>query len=120
MPIKPKSPCCHPGCTALTEQRYCARHDKKERNRHDQQRGTAASRGYGSKWQRYRKQYLQDHPLCISCECKGELTPANIVDHIIPHKGDQTLFWSPSNHQSLCKRCHDSKTAREDGGFRNK
>ena len=40
-----------------------------------------------------------------------------IVDHIIPHRGDLEMFWNQLNHQALCKRCHDSKTAREDGGF---
>lgn len=42
---------------------------------------------------------------------------ASVVDHIVPHKGDQKLFWRRSNWQSLCKRCHDVKTATEDGGF---
>jgi 5-methylcytosine-specific restriction protein A len=43
---------------------------------------------------------------------------ATVVDHIIPHQGDMTLFWdADSNWQSLCKTCHDRKTATEDGGF---
>jgi 5-methylcytosine-specific restriction protein A len=42
------------------------------------------------------------------------------VDHIVPHKGDMRLFWDPRNHQGLCERCHNSKTAREDGGFGHK
>jgi 5-methylcytosine-specific restriction protein A len=29
------------------------------------------------------------------------------------------LFWDKRNHQALCKRCHDEKTASEDGGFGN-
>jgi 5-methylcytosine-specific restriction protein A len=47
----------------------------------------------------------------------GDTTAANVVDHIKPHKGDQALFWCRDNWQSLCKRCHDYKTATEDGGF---
>ncbi|WP_456243258.1 HNH endonuclease [Thermacetogenium phaeum] len=35
----------------------------------------------------------------------------------MPHKGDRQLFWDESNWQALCKPCHDSKTAREDGGW---
>jgi 5-methylcytosine-specific restriction protein A len=46
--------------------------------------------------------------------------PAIVVDHIIPHKGNYKLFWDKSNWQSLCKSCHDKKTAREDGAFGNK
>lgn len=42
---------------------------------------------------------------------------ATVVDHNIPHKGNKVLFWDVSNWQSLCKACHDAKTAREDGGF---
>ena len=38
----------------------------------------------------------------------------------LPHQGDQALFWNASNWQALCKRCHDAKTAREDGGFGNR
>ena len=40
-----------------------------------------------------------------------------MVDHIEPHKRDQRLFWDTSNWQSMCKPCHDSKTATRDGGF---
>jgi 5-methylcytosine-specific restriction enzyme A len=40
-----------------------------------------------------------------------------VVDHITPHRGDERLFWDTANHQAMAKRCHDPKTAREDGGF---
>ena len=39
---------------------------------------------------------------------------ASIVDHIKPHKGDQRLFWGPSNHQSLCQPHHYSTKQREE------
>ena len=42
------------------------------------------------------------------CERRGVLTPATVVDHIIPHRGDMTLFWDSANWQPLCKSCHDS------------
>ncbi|MGI6721758.1 MAG: HNH endonuclease [Anaerovoracaceae bacterium] len=35
---------------------------------------------------------------------------------MVPHRGDQKLFWDRSNWQSLCKSCHDSKTMTEDRG----
>jgi 5-methylcytosine-specific restriction protein A len=47
----------------------------------------------------------------------GVVRAANVVDHIVPHKGDQALFWDKNNWQSLCKPHHDAKTAREDGGW---
>jgi 5-methylcytosine-specific restriction endonuclease McrA len=42
------------------------------------------------------------------CQAEGELTPASVVDHIKPHRGDQKLFWDSENWQSLCKLHHDS------------
>jgi 5-methylcytosine-specific restriction enzyme A len=44
--------------------------------------------------------------------------PAEVTDHILPHRGDATLMWAEWNLQTLSKRQHDTKTAREDGGFR--
>ena len=41
------------------------------------------------------------------------------VDHIVPHKGDQQLFWDQSNWQALCRRCNSIKCARLEGGFGN-
>lgn len=63
-----------------------------------------------AKWKRVRSQHLFDQPRCIMCLAANKQTPANEVDHIIPHCGDTDLFWDESNHQSLCKSCHSSKT----------
>ena len=61
-------------------------------------------------------QFLADHPLCVYCEQRGRLTPANVVDHVRPHRGDMALFWDVSNWQPLCKKCHDAAKAREERG----
>lgn len=82
-----------------------------------EQRPSAAKRGYGRKWQKARASFLNKYPLCKHCEAKGITEAATVVDHIIPHKGNQQLFWDIFNWQALCKRCHDRKTATEDGGF---
>jgi 5-methylcytosine-specific restriction endonuclease McrA len=71
-------------------------------------RKTSAQRGYGSRWQRYRDGFLRKNPLCEECTRIGRLTVASVVDHVKPHRGDQALFWDSSNHQALCKHCHDS------------
>jgi 5-methylcytosine-specific restriction protein A len=120
MPQRPLKPCRHPGCGELTREGYCNKHKQQSKKVADERRGNANSRGYNYKWQRYRAGFLQKHPLCAECEKQGRVTPATIVDHIIPHKGDTKLFWDKKNHQPLCKRCHDIKTAREDGGYGNK
>ena len=51
------------------------------------------------------------------CATKGCVQRASVVDHVIPHHGSSALFFDRANLQALCKRCHDRKTAREDGGF---
>lgn len=115
-----KRPCRYPGCPEIvSEGGYCEKHQRLYRQQQDRNRGSAAARGYDARWRQYRQIYLRDHPLCVRCLDEGRLTPAVVVDHIKPHKGDWTLFWEPANHQALCKRCHDVKTAREDGGFGN-
>ncbi len=120
MPVRPKHPCNYQGCNQLTNNRYCEYHTKQTRQQHDRYRGSAAQRGYDTRWQKYREQYLRDHPLCVKCLKLNKLIESTVVDHIIPHKGDMVLFWDTKNHQALCKRCHDIKTATEDGGFGNK
>lgn len=65
--------------------------------------------------------FLAEHPVCECEECKVADIPriANVVDHIIPHRGNMKLFWDTSNWQAMNKKCHDRKTAKENGGFGN-
>lgn len=74
---------------------------------------------YGRKWNEYSTAYLSDadHCFCVECAKAGVQTVATEVDHVIPHRGDQQLFWDHENHQPLCKPCHSRKTTTEDGGF---
>ncbi|WP_256846926.1 HNH endonuclease [Paenibacillus sp. Pae108] len=118
MPQKLKRACNQPGCPALTHDRYCPLHKKQKQQRYQQERGTAASRGYTYQWQKYRLRFLKKNPLCVHCENKGVLTPSEHVDHIIAVTGpNDPLFWKESNHQALCHSCHSRKTVLEDGGF---
>ena len=109
MPKKPKRPCKHPGCPRLTSGRYCELHAKL----HINDRASAFERGYNSRWQNVSKRFLANHPFCAECERNGKLIPATVVDHVNPHRGDEELFWSESNWQPLCKKCHDIKTREE-------
>lgn len=112
MPYRPKVPCRQPGCPELVEsgKLYCAKHLP----RHPEVTRPASKRGYGSRWQKSSKAYLQSHPLCVECVKLGRYTKATVVDHIVPHRGDQKLFWDQSNWQALCKSHHDRKTLTED------
>lgn len=85
-------------------------HEKIHRN----DRVTSTSRGYDSRWKRERKRFLKVHPLCEYCKKQGKFVKASVVDHVVPHRGDEQLFWDESNWQALCKNCHDSKTMTED------
>lgn len=112
MPYKPKVPCRHPGCAALVEpgSRYCAAH----KALHPEEQRRAEDRGYTQKWRKASRRYLQGHPLCVQCLKRGRYVRATVVDHIVPHRGDQVLFWDQDNWQALCKPCHDRKTGLED------
>jgi 5-methylcytosine-specific restriction protein A len=45
------------------------------------------------------------HPLCVCCLAHGVSASAVVLDHIVPHKGNQSLFWDPDNWQGLCEWC---------------
>lgn len=109
MPSRPKTPCRHPGCAALVPY-YCGKH----RSLHPEDTRSAGSRGYGTAWNKARKRYLETHPLCVECMKQGRYVKATDVDHIMPHRGDNVLFWDQSNWQSLCHRHHSIKTRNED------
>lgn len=87
---------------------------------------TSTQRGYGYKWQKARAAHLAIKPFCVyclrqagiddssdnvaiglACAARGLALPlANVVDHIVPHRGDKWLFWARTNWQSLCKFHH--------------
>lgn len=73
----------------------------------------ANERGYTYAWQQARLRFLKSHPLCVACEAAGVFTQATVVDHRIPHRGDQALFWDKDNWAAMCAPCHNSKTQTE-------
>jgi 5-methylcytosine-specific restriction protein A len=85
-------------------------------NWREDKRSTAA-RGYGGRWQRARLLHLKAHPLCVMCQSAGIVRLGNVVDHVVPHRGDDALFWNPENWQTLCAMHHSSdKQALEKSG----
>lgn len=122
MATSAKRPCTWSGCPALVSGAggRCEKHPytaDQHRRQAERNRGTAHERGYTSAWQKARAAFLAKHPLCAECERNSVVAAASVVDHIVPHKGDKVLFWDRSNWQSMCKTCHDRKTATEDGGW---
>lgn len=118
MNLAPKKPCRKPGCNELTRSGFCHKHSSVER-KYDTERKSSSQRGYNRKWREARLVFLSKNPICVECLKQTRLTPATVVDHIVPHKGDPVLFWDVNNWQALCQKCHGIKTASEDGGFGN-
>jgi 5-methylcytosine-specific restriction protein A len=109
----PLKPCPVPRCSALTTGGRCPAHARQA----DRARGSASQRLYGHAWHKARTAYLEVHPLCLACLREDVTTPASVVDHVVPHKGNLQLFWSEDNWRPLCARHHSMKTALHDGGF---
>lgn len=91
---------------------------------YDRFRGSAASRGYGAGWARLARQVRREEPLCRDPfgihRSAGSGAASECVDHIVPRRECLARGLEPEardNLQALCKRCHDRKTATEDGGF---
>lgn len=113
MPRKPLSPCPKHPSILLDVGDKCPECCV-IRKRYDKYRGSPTVRGYGYKWQKLRNWYIHEYPLCVECMIHGRTTAAQVVDHIVPHKGNERLLYDVNNLQSLCKQCHDRKTATED------
>lgn len=115
--IRQKKYCERPGCKEwAVNGPYCEKHLAKRTRSSSKYRSW-----YSLKvWELLRQNQLSKSPLCAECLRNDELTPATVVDHINPHRGNWESFVDQNNLQSLCKHHHDSKTAREDGGFGNR
>jgi 5-methylcytosine-specific restriction endonuclease McrA len=48
--------------------------------------------------------------------CTGKHPAGNspVADHIVPHRGNEALFWDESNLQTVSKAYHDSQKQREE------
>lgn len=70
-----------------------------------------------SRWIKRRKRQLNENPLCALCLKQGLVTPANVADHIDPHRGDHDAFFH-GELQSLCEIHHNAaKQSEELKGF---
>ena len=63
-----------------------------------------------SAWRALRAKFIAANPLCVECKKRGVITPAQVVDHIVPiNLGGAPL--SEENLQPLCHKCHNAKSA---------
>jgi 5-methylcytosine-specific restriction enzyme A len=72
----------------------------------DDDRPSAAERGYDSDWSKLRKQFLRQHPICAKCG-----RPAYIAHHIVPiDEGGKRL--DDDNLMAMCRNCHEKHHGR--------
>lgn len=114
IPRKPKRPCSHPGCSELTDGRFCEKHQKLHDQHYNKyERDPETRKRYGWAWKKIRNKYIKNNPLCEQCLKKGRLTPAQEVHHIKPLSKGGTH--DEKNLMALCSCCHSTITAREGG-----
>ena len=126
MPRQAPTPCKSPGCPELVPESaaggYCVGHVRQARA---PRRTTARRRRmnheelkrdawYSSKeWTKLRRAFISRNPLCRICSDNSFIRSADVVDHIVERKDNDSLRLKWSNLQSLCHSCHNNKTAEE-------
>lgn len=71
------------------------------------------------RWQRLRIEVLtRDIYTCqqtgVILAGKANAPDSPVVDHIVPHRGDERLFWDINNLQAVTKAWHDSEKQRQE------
>ena len=114
MANKPLRPCRQPGCYILVSSGYCEDHQLKHQDRRSEEAQSWRWMYKTNEWISTRRpDQLVREPFGRAGARTSVRTRATDVDHIQPHRGDWALFTDPDNLQSLCKSCHDRKTAQE-------
>ena len=72
------------------------------------ERPDARTRLYTAEWDRASKTFKAENPLCIGCKAVGETALTEVTDHIVPHHGIRSLFWTKANWQPCCQWHHNN------------
>lgn len=111
---KAPTACKRSGCPGLVRDGVCSVCGPLRTTRvatYDDDRGSAAERGYDHHWRHIRQAFLKANPLCVRCEQQGTVAVATDIDHIVPKRwGGKDIEF---NLQALCHECHSRKTQRE-------
>lgn len=111
MPYRIERPCRAYLCPNTTSNAngYCDEHQSLVKDR----RGSARTRGYDTRWERFRLLYLHQHPLCVDCQQAGRPpTPATEVHHIHRLRDYPGMKYDEDNLMALCHKCHSRRTAK--------
>ena len=112
MPNQPPTAC---SCGGIKVNGRCNRCKATKENRVN-----SNARGYNYEWRKYSREYRLEHPYCVHCLRQGKRTRGNQVDHIVEVNGQNDAgFWKRTNHQNLCRPCHNQKTELEKSGRYN-
>lgn len=68
-------------------------------------------------WRLLREEvFVRDKYTCQRKECGRLIIDRKqcIAHHKLPHKGNEQLFWSKDNLETVCKPCHDGPIASEE------
>ena len=110
MPYSPPTVCSTPGCGGRRKGGVCSKCGP--RKRQQDTRKHAAARGYDYRWQKFREQYLAQHPLCVDCSSEGMVGAARHIHHIEKLRDRPDLKYEATNLMPLCEHHHDKRTAR--------
>ncbi|SFI65612.1 hypothetical protein SAMN04515648_1013 [Phyllobacterium sp. CL33Tsu] len=93
--------------------------DSKARDRHREKTQHWRAWYHSARWQKLRLQILiRDNYTCrqtgVLLIGKARSPNSPVVDHIMPHNGDETLFFDPTNLQAVSKEYHDSEKQKQD------
>ena len=104
MPSKPRHRCNKCGEIVSGVCRCTATKQFKQRDT----RESAAKRGYGYRWQKFREYFLRHNGVCNDCGIRA----ATDVHHIIKVRDDSNEQYSEDNCIALCHECHAKRTRR--------
>ncbi len=85
---------------------FVRQREVERKRRAEERRPNARERGYNHRWGKASRLHRQENPLCRYCERVGLIVPADLVDHLYPHRGDEIIFWCDYFWVSSCQPCH--------------
>ena len=117
MPSIPRTQCAHMGCKApsMPHSRWCANHGPTMTSKAPSRVDNDLYKGQA--WASIRAAQLSKYPLCASCQTRGIIESANVVDHVIPWRTMGREYFRKIPLQSLCVSCHSIKTGLESRGI---
>jgi 5-methylcytosine-specific restriction protein A len=109
-----KKICNHPGCSNLIEptERYCQQHQKEQPPPFSSAIRYNESLYKTTLWRTLRNKILKEQQCCFKCGISKDETKLE-VHHIIPPRGNESLFFDEGNLVAVCPVCHKIITNKE-------